>query len=116
MSDEPYLTPTQELVMELLAARSRLGECWWTLSKRPAITTAVNALEDMGYVIVMSPQVQNTLRVQITSKGCEAMICPQYTDPRAEAWDKGYSAGSRDYAGTEHGEDVNNTENPWIYG
>lgn len=111
--DTTYLTPTEELMMEVLAARTRMGECWWTFVSRPAIRRAANSLGKLGYVIEHSPQVERTLRLELTEKGRKRMMAPNYTDPRKEAWDDGYYAGSRDYMGAEPGDDVNEAMNPY---
>lgn len=56
MSD---LTPTEELVMEVLSARRRLGENLWTFPS--ALKSTLRRLEDKGYIGWKGGIVENTL-------------------------------------------------------
>lgn len=68
MSDR--LPPTQDLCMEVLAARYRLGEVLWTFDAR--CVKALDALASRGWVVVMSGNVEHTVRASLTDKGVEA--------------------------------------------
>jgi hypothetical protein len=59
------LTPSQELVIEVLTARYRLGETFWTFSTKHS--KAIRGLEDAGHVHAHSGGTENTLRVALTS-------------------------------------------------
>lgn len=81
MSDELNLTPTEDLVMEVLAARYRLGENIWTFDTRHART--LGKLADRGLVSTMHGIVEKTVRASITQKGIEAYIDEHYVSPIA---------------------------------
>lgn len=70
MSSDDNLPPTQYLVMEVLAARYRLGESLWTFPStcRPAI----HRLAGIGYVRYKSGVTENTERVWLTPGGIAA--------------------------------------------
>jgi hypothetical protein len=74
------LTPTEELMMEVLIARHRLGEPWWTFSGTPGIRRAANSLQDKGLVGLMSPQVERTFRADLTAEGL-ALLDDDYIAP-----------------------------------
>lgn len=48
MSEEPKLSPTQDLVMEVVAARYRLGEPFWSVERRNL--AAIRGLAQLGLV------------------------------------------------------------------
>jgi hypothetical protein len=73
------MTPTQELVMEVLAARTRLGEAFWTFRSRHAFT--LRQLEALGMVETMHGNVDNTIRAKLTEQGRAAFLSPSYTLP-----------------------------------
>jgi len=79
-------TPTEELILEVLTARTRLGETFWTFSSRPGITGAAKVLERKGLVFLMSGQVERTFRAGLTERGKEEMLFKDYVPPieRAE--------------------------------
>ena len=81
---EPDLTPTEELMMEVLIARHRLGEPWWTFSSRPAIVKAARSLQDQGLVSLLSSQVQKTFRVELTQEYIKGMS--EYLSPAEKRW------------------------------
>jgi hypothetical protein len=73
------LPPTQYLIMEVLAARARLGERIWTFPSR--LRPALEALEDRALIGMMSGVVENTLRARLTDAGREAVMWGPYTMP-----------------------------------
>lgn len=75
------LTPTQELVMEVLAARHRTGEHMWTFSSKPAITRAARELEELGLVWTKSGQVEHTFQAGLTREGKRESLDSSYTTP-----------------------------------
>jgi len=78
MSDHP-LTPTEDLVLEVLAARHRLGEHLWTFTTRHR--PAVRRLEARKLVTWKHGPVENTLLVALTTDGIAHAISPNYTPP-----------------------------------
>lgn len=63
MTDDPKLTPTAELILEVLAARRRLGEPFWPLSKR--LRGTLEQLQDRGYVSLDSEPTGLAIRVRL---------------------------------------------------
>lgn len=83
------LTPTEYLVMEVLAARYRLGEDVWTF---PSETVrAAKNLEAKGFVGWKSGVCENTLQLWLTDGGkAEMHLDRGYMTPSvpfARAWD-----------------------------
>ena len=68
--DIESLTPSEYLMMEVLAARHRLGEAWWTFPKDQSPTA--RKLEARGLVWSKSGVAQGTIRVCLTSTGVRA--------------------------------------------
>lgn len=85
MSEHP-LTPTEDLVLEVLAARHRLGELVWTFATRHR--PAIRRLEARGLVAWKHGVVENTVIVQLTADGVAEAISPDYTPPNMtlEEW------------------------------
>lgn len=73
------LTPTQDLIMDLLVARYRLGESLWTLDSR--VQKQAEALEAIGYIETMHGVVENTIRASLTEDGRKAYMSDSYTPP-----------------------------------
>lgn len=80
------LTPTEELIMEVLAARHRLHEPFWTFSARPAITRAAQSLQAKGLVALLSPQVERTFRAELTEAGQAEVLDKNYLSPAEKRW------------------------------
>lgn len=78
-------TPTQELVLEVLAARHRLGECIWTFSRRPAITVALDQLAELGLVGYDSGVVERTWKAWLTDAGRNVAMSSTYQPPSMPA-------------------------------
>lgn len=72
-------TPTEELILEVLVARARLGEGVWTFEGRNAV--ALNSLEDKGYVVTMHGVTENTIRAWLTKKATAEFISEKYRPP-----------------------------------
>jgi hypothetical protein len=77
--DADDLSPTQSLVLEVLASRHRLGETHWTFSTRHL--TALRALERRGLVGLMHGVVPCTCRAYLTDAGRKAALSPTYKGP-----------------------------------
>lgn len=72
VADPERLTPTEELVLDVLAARHRTGEHLWTLDSR--VAPAVRRLEAAGLVTSMHGATQNTIRASLTAAGRGAWL------------------------------------------
>lgn len=76
-------TPTQELVLELLTARHRLGEQVWTLAANGTVRRALIALEADGLVGWKSGVVSDIYLAWLTDEGKAECMSPTYTPPVA---------------------------------
>lgn len=74
-------TPTQDLILELLAARHRLGENIWTLTANTPVHTALKHLEKEGLVGWKSGIVEKTYLAWLTEAGKAEYIDPAYVAP-----------------------------------
>jgi hypothetical protein len=86
--------PTQYLILEVLAARHRLGEQFWTFPTR--LTAAVRALESAGLVWSGSAPTPNAMRVGLTGIGRVAALHGPYVAPivrTAQSATLSYAAG-----------------------
>ncbi|MEU7978222.1 hypothetical protein AB0B63_06790 [Micromonospora sp. NPDC049081] len=81
MLDTDNLPPTQYLILEVLAARHRLGEHCWTFPSRPGIRTAVAALTVAGLVTWKSSPAQRSVLVWLTDTGRAAALDESYIPP-----------------------------------
>ncbi|GEL46588.1 hypothetical protein CHO01_17040 [Cellulomonas hominis] len=73
------LTPTQELVMEVLAARHRLGEQRWTFE--PEVRPALRALEDGGLVQILDGHSTGRVGARLSAAGLVHYVRAGYTTP-----------------------------------
>jgi hypothetical protein len=76
---EDDLTPTQQLIIEVLVARARLGHRGWNFpsSLRPQI----KKMEEGGLVGWKNWVVENTLLVWLTDEGRKQTMASNYTYP-----------------------------------
>ncbi len=77
--DVDLLPPTQYLLLEILAARHRLDEPWWTFPdrvKRPLAT-----LQDLGLVSLLHGLVEKTVRASLTELGRASAMSDNYRMP-----------------------------------
>lgn len=77
--DTDTLPPTQFLVLEVLAARYRTGETYWTLPDRCA--PAARALERAGLVWLRSAPVSGHFEARFTDAGRAAALLDGYVTP-----------------------------------
>lgn len=77
--DVDALPPTQLLVLEVLAARHRLGERLWPFPSR--LQPQIGALCRLGLVWEASGNVPYTVRAGLTDAGVEAMLHGPYVSP-----------------------------------
>lgn len=74
------LTPSQELVLELLVVRRRTGETLWTFGSRHTKTLA--ELEAAGLCSVIHGVVENTVRASLTDRAVDELLTGStYTSP-----------------------------------
>ena len=81
--EELKLTPSEDLVMETLAARRRLGNQVWTLEKRHSRT--LKLLEEKGLVNFISGVDEKSVRASLTALGEEHYLDGQWKDPAISA-------------------------------
>lgn len=74
------MTPTEELLLELLIARTRLGHHWWTIASNTTSRKAAYSLADKGLVVVMHGAVEKTFRAHLTDDARRFME-NDYTPP-----------------------------------
>ncbi len=72
-------TTTEELALEVLGARRRLGEHLWTFSRQAQ--PALRKLEEKGLVNVLSGSIENTVRASLTKAGVKAAVSTSYQSP-----------------------------------
>lgn len=85
-AEDVRLTPTEELVMEVLAARYRLGEHLWPFSSDRHTSRAINNLETKGLVHKMSGQTERTVRASLTDAGKKLVLLDGYVSPNEKRW------------------------------
>ena len=73
------LPTSQYLILEVLAARSRLGEACWTFPTR--CHPALRRLEARGLVTYKSGVIEHTLLAWFTDKGRALALSESYTPP-----------------------------------
>lgn len=73
------LPPTQHLLLDLLAARTRLGEAVWTVPN--TCQKAINALADRGLVTDRSAPVAGARLVWLTDAGRAEVLSGDYVPP-----------------------------------
>lgn len=90
------VTPTQNLLLEVLAARYRLGEHLWTFEARHA--HQLEKLADLELVDVLSGVSEGTVRAMLTEKGREEVLSDSYTPPQRHEKEE-FAVESRSHAG-----------------
>ena len=90
------LAPTQDLIMEVLAARHRLGERMWPFSTR--VRPALEALARAGLIGYKSGVVERTCNAWLTEAGKREFVRADYVAPdnRYEVLLKGLRKAVRD--------------------
>lgn len=79
MSLPTHLTPTEELMLEVIVARVRTGEQLWTFNTR--FTAVAESLTNKGYVNWKSGIVEKTILVWLTKEANEELITPKWKIP-----------------------------------
>lgn len=68
----PKLTAPQDLMVDLLVARTRLGEPFWPISTK--LTRTYTELSAKGYVEVLHGHVSGTVRLSLTATARKELI------------------------------------------
>lgn len=76
------LTPTEELVLEVLVARTRLGERIWPFDSK--VSRQVMSLENKGFVHSMSGNVERSIRAYLTDEAFATYLSFDYVPPIAK--------------------------------
>ncbi len=76
------LPTTQYLILDVLAARWRLGETSWRFPAR--LQADIRALEHLGAVTGQAGKRDGTVTVSLTAAGREHVTNPQYRPPLAD--------------------------------
>lgn len=88
MSD---LTPTEDLICEVLAARHRLGEPFWPVDRRHR--RALDSLTAKGLVSYQSGWTPKDLRAQLTDKGRAVYLKDDYVAPALDPMCRSFYIG-----------------------
>jgi hypothetical protein len=83
--DVDSLPPTMYLVMEVLAARHRLGERVWPFPYR--LVTALRELRRLGLVELKSGVIARTVVVWLTDLGRASVLADDYPPPGPRNFD-----------------------------
>lgn len=78
-SKEDYLTPSENLIMEVLIARARLGEMIWTFDSN--VKHHLASLEEKGAVMVLNGIVPKTVRAGLSDEAVMAFLSFDYSPP-----------------------------------
>lgn len=95
------LTPTEDLVMEVLAARYRLGETFWTFDSRHK--RAILGLESKGLARLMHGIVEKSVRASLTDAGRRKYLSPAYETPLGRLSNMGICPRCREWKFIGHG-------------
>lgn len=76
----PKLTAAQDIMVDLLVARHRLGEPFWPISTK--LTRTYTELRVKGYVTVMDGNVEGTVRLALTREARKELIETSTYTPR----------------------------------
>lgn len=79
MSDPVHVTPTEDLLMEVLSARYRLGDHLWTFDSRHK--KPLERLEAKGLITVLHGIVDHSLRASMTQAGIDMYVSKTYESP-----------------------------------
>jgi len=99
-ADVDSLPPTQYLVLEVLAARARLGEACWTFPAR--LRPALNALQSLGLIWWRHAPIPASVQAYLTDAGREAVLSAGYAPPVTVSteWGVRFGEGRVDAYGT----------------
>lgn len=72
-------TPTEDLILEVLIARARLGERLWTFNSNSLKQAEI--LASKGWIHTIHGIVENTYRASLTDKGRARFLSFKYKSP-----------------------------------
>lgn len=75
-------TPLQEMILEVLAARHRLGEHVWTFERNGPVTMALLYLAKVGLIEFKHGVVEKTYLAWLTDAGRGQQLSDNYQTPR----------------------------------
>lgn len=78
------LTPTETLILEVLIARTRLGETLWTFDDNASSARALGRLEARGLVHGMHGITERTFRASLTDTAKRQYMSRPYRAPMLE--------------------------------
>lgn len=81
--EEHGCTPTESLVLEVLAARYRTGENYWTFDTN--VGPALRRLERAGLIVSLGSAQPGTEQVRLTDAGKKAALLEDYLTPNDQA-------------------------------
>jgi hypothetical protein len=79
--DNWKITPTEELLLEVLIARTRLGHIFWTIARNSTSARAVFSLARKGFVIFDHGNVPGTFRAELTEEAKKFLMSNDYLAP-----------------------------------
>ena len=82
------LPPTQYLIMEVLAARHRLGEHLWSFPSE--LRRPLDVLVRAGLIDVLNSPAPGALRAWLTDAGRKHVLKPGYVPPVVEVYDTAF--------------------------
>jgi hypothetical protein len=85
MSNIYPLSPTQELIFEVLTARYRLGETSWTFSAKLSKQLALLEV-NTGYINWKHASIEHCVLVWFTEKGKKEFLSKPYTPSKPSEW------------------------------
>lgn len=77
--DPDRLPPTQYLILDVLAARYRLGEPYWSFPT--SVRWALLGLQDAGLVEILGTAAPRAFRVRLTAAGKKLVVTDTYSPP-----------------------------------
>lgn len=80
-TDVDSLPPTEYLILEVLAARSRLGEQLWTFPNQPRLVAAAHVLARRGLIGVKGGVAPASIQAWLTDAGRSAALSDRYEPP-----------------------------------
>jgi hypothetical protein len=75
------LAPTEELILEVLIARHRLGHSLWTFTGNSTVIRYLDKLARKGFIIYQHGITQNTFRAELSPEGRKYLMSNDYTPP-----------------------------------
>lgn len=93
------LTAPQDLMMDLLVARTRLGEPFWPVSTK--LTRTYHELSAKGYVTILSGHVEGTVRLMLTDAARKELIEKASYTPRIQRDIASHIADSLEMSGAD---------------